>query len=79
MCRRGSGFHEPECRRRAPRGIAASAAAPEPSEGVPGPVFLDDSELACAWQSGGAASGTMFSLVRGQPVACMVTSALGGG
>ena len=79
MCRRGSGFHEPECRRRAPRGIAASAAAPEPSEGVPDPVFLDDSELACAWQSGGAASGTMFSLVRGQPVACMVTSALGGG
>ena len=72
----GRAFTSPNAEDGRRGGIAASAAAPEPSEGVPDPVFLDDSELACAWQSGGAASGTMFSLVRGQPVACMVTSAL---
>ena len=79
MCRRRSGFHEPECRRRAPREIGASAAAPEPPGRAPQSVFRDHSEPAGTWQSGDTANGSMFWLAHGQALACMSTSALGGG
>ncbi len=78
MCRRGSGFHEPECRRRAPREIAPSAAAPEPPQQTPEQVFADDSELASGWQSGWTANAETFSLVRECLVRCAMPLVVGG-
>ena len=79
MCRRGSGFHEPECRRRVPREIRASAAAPEPPGRAPQSVFRDDNEQPCAWQSVWATNGGTFSLLRECSARSAMPLVLGGG